>query len=92
MLDLDDVIHLQPHVDHMLITPAHASFLSLDEVKHLHKLYWDARVSVLGFKAQIVKLTGEGERQQQLIQQQSGSSFVRKVRKLSLPFLYFSSF
>ena len=60
----------------MLITPAYTSFFFLDEVKHLYELYWDARVSVLGFKARIVKLTGKREQEQQL-QQQSDSSFVR---------------
>lgn len=41
------------------------------EVEEAQKLYWDARVSVLGFKAKIMKLTGERD---QLLTKQSDIS------------------
>ena len=51
------------------------------EATDAQKLYWDARVSVLGFKAKIMKLTGERD---QLLTQQSTvsteSSSLKEVR------------
>ena len=39
----------------------HALFSTAEELQHANKQYWDVRVSVLGFKARIMKLSGELE-------------------------------
>ena len=56
----------------MSVVSVFTPYLTLQgEIEAAQKLYWDVRISVLGFKAQIMKLTGEIE---QLRDENAGKS------------------